>query len=78
MIATPEPPPATEAVVRPSTQGLSEGYQAACACSLYPWAIGPWRSIWIDAAIDAWAHTTVKHPRPEPSWDDLLRGELTP
>jgi hypothetical protein len=65
--------------MRPHVEVL-DGWQAICAaCEELPWTIGPWRSRWIDAHIDAWAHNTEgypfdRHPVAEskPTWDDLI------
>ena len=59
-----------------------DGWQALCAaCEPMPWTIGPFRSQWVDALIDAWVHNTEgnRHPEaatPEPTWLDLIEGEL--
>jgi hypothetical protein len=56
-----------------------DGWQVVCsACAEMPWTVGPWRSQWIDAMIDAWAHNSVRHSEPvaaDPTWEQLLTGD---
>jgi hypothetical protein len=51
-----------------------DGWQAICAaCEELPWAVGPWRATWIDAALDAWVHND-RHPEPPNptlTWDEM-------
>jgi hypothetical protein len=65
-----------------------DGWQALCAaCEELPWTIGPWRSQWIDAVLDAWVHNTEGFPferHPDPTrirpltWDELIEGPPCP
>jgi hypothetical protein len=67
--------------MRPHVEVI-DGWQALCAaCEELPWTIGPWRSQWIDAALDAWVHNTEgdRHPEPIPirplTWAELIEGD---
>jgi len=60
-----------------------DGWQAVCAaCEELPWTVGPWRSQYIDAVLDAWAHNTegfpfARHPEPptrSTTWTELIEG----
>jgi len=62
-----------------------QGHQAGCtaeecgeenAVYMPPWVRwwGDFHENWIDAKLEAVTHNIEKHPRPQPSWEEIIHG----